>query len=103
MPACVGMALREKPFGNVGPLASRRPFSAEKSTVVPADVSVGAAAVVEAAPSVAGVAAVVGAAATVVGAAAVELDELLSLPQAAAISESEMMPAITSRRLTVFT
>ena len=83
----------------------RLPFYAEKSTSVLAAVSVGAAAVVVAASPAVVVAAasVVGVAAAAVVGAAVELDELLSLPHAAATSESEMMPAIASRRLTVFT
>jgi len=79
------------------------PFNAEKSTVVLAAVSVDDAAVVAVSPAVATAPAAVVAVAAAVAGAAVALDELLSLPHAAAMIESEMMPATASRRLTVFT
>jgi hypothetical protein len=74
----------------------------EKSTAELASV-VGTASVVGVSPAlVVGASTVVGvAAATVVGAEVLAV--FLSLPQAAATSESEMMPAMTSRRLTEFT
>jgi hypothetical protein len=79
-----------------------------KSTVDGAAVSLVAAAVVAVvsavvAAVVAAVLPVVAAAAAEVVGAAVELDELLSLPHAAATRESESVPAITSRRRAVFT